>query len=59
MHASYGAIPQHLKLIYLTMSLMIKGSRQPNNDINVYLEPLFDDVLKLWNQGVNVQDEHM
>ena len=33
------------------MPLMIQGPKQPDNDIDVYLEPLVDDLLKLWEDN--------
>ena len=36
---------------YIMVPLMIKGPKQPGNDIDVYLEPLVDDLLKLWEDG--------
>jgi hypothetical protein len=41
---------------YLMMSMMISGPKQPGNDIDVYLAPLIEDLLKLWNEGVEVYD---
>ena len=38
------------------MSLMIQGPKQPDNDINIYLKPLVDDILKLWKDGVKIWD---
>ena len=41
------------------MPLLIQGTRQPGNDIDVYLRPLVDELLQLWaNPGVRVWDEH-
>jgi hypothetical protein len=41
------------------MSVLIQGPRQPSNDIDVYLRPLVDELLLLWNRsGVHVWDEH-
>ena len=39
------------------MPLLIQGPKQPENDIDVYLEPLVDDFMTLWNEGVRVWDE--
>jgi hypothetical protein len=38
------------------LSVLIPGPKQPGNDIDVYLEPLVQDVLKLWETGVEVWD---
>ncbi|XP_074283364.1 uncharacterized protein LOC141607913 [Silene latifolia] len=43
---------------YLMMSLLISGPRQPGNDIDVYLEPLIDDLKLLWDEGVEVYDAY-
>ena len=46
-----------IKRKYIMMSMMIAGSRQPRNDIDVYLEPLIEDLRKLWwVEGVDVYD---
>ncbi|KAK9286695.1 hypothetical protein L1049_015098 [Liquidambar formosana] len=40
----------------LMLTLLIPGPKQPGNDIDVYLEPLVDDLKELWNNGVEVYD---
>jgi hypothetical protein len=41
------------------MPLLIQGPKQPGNDIDVYLSPLVDELLLLWNStGVQVSDEY-
>ena len=47
-----------MKRTYIMMPLLIQGPKQPGNDIDVYLEPLVDDLMKLWNDGVKVWDEY-
>ena len=47
-----------MKRTYIMMPLLIQGPKQPGNDIDVYLEPLVDDLMKLWNDGVRVWDEY-
>ena len=37
------------------LSMLIPGPKQPGNDIDIYLEPLIDELLKLWN-GVYTYD---
>jgi hypothetical protein len=32
--------------------------KQPGNDIDMYLEPLVDDLMTLWHDGVRVWDEY-
>ncbi|GJS88485.1 hypothetical protein Tco_0771121 [Tanacetum coccineum] len=34
------------------------GPKQPGNDIDVYLESLIDDVIDLWDKGVEVYDAY-
>ena len=38
------------------LTLLIPGPKQPGNDIDVFLEPLIDDLIELWNNGVQVYD---
>ena len=45
-----------MKRKYLMMPLLISGPKQPGNDIDVYLAPLFEDLNKLWRDGVSVYD---
>ncbi|XP_062024123.1 uncharacterized protein LOC133740203 isoform X2 [Rosa rugosa] len=40
----------------LMLTLLIPGPKQPGNDIDVYLEPLIDDLNELWLNGVSVYD---
>ena len=41
------------------MPVLIQGPKQPGNDIDVYLRPLIDELLILWNkEGVRVWDEY-
>ena len=41
------------------MPVLIQGPKQPGNDIDVYLRPLVEEILQLWNgNGVRVWDEH-
>ncbi|XP_074299858.1 uncharacterized protein LOC141631031 [Silene latifolia] len=45
-----------MKRKYLMLSLLIQRPKQPRNDIDVYLEPLIDDLKLLWDEGVMVYD---
>ncbi|CAM8880492.1 unnamed protein product [Rhodiola kirilowii] len=45
-----------MKHRYMMLSLLISGSRQPRNDIDVYLPPLIDDLKLLWDEGVRTYD---
>ena len=47
-----------MKRKYIMMPLLIQGPRQPGNDIDVHLRPLFDDLLILWNDGAHVWDAY-
>lgn len=40
-------------------AILIQGPKQPGNDIDVYLRPLVEELLQLWNgNGVRTWDEH-
>ena len=42
------------------MPVLIQGPKQPENHIDVYLRPLVEELLQLWNGiGVREWDEHM
>ncbi|XP_056686007.1 uncharacterized protein [Spinacia oleracea] len=43
---------------YITLSLLIPGPKSPGNDINVFLEPLIDELQELWEVGVKTYDSH-
>ena len=45
-----------MKCKYMMLCMMISGPKQPENDINVYLNPLIEDLKLLWNDGVDVFD---
>ena len=40
------------------MPLLIQGPRQPRNDIDVFLQPLIEELLQLWMKGERVWDEY-
>ncbi|KAL6658573.1 hypothetical protein ACP70R_004159 [Stipagrostis hirtigluma subsp. patula] len=42
---------------YLMLAILIQGPKQPGNDIDVFLEPLLEDMATLWNDGVRMWDE--
>src|SRR6266542_1852715 len=46
-----------MKRKYPMLSILIQGPKQPGNDIDVFLEPLLEDMAKLWNDGELVWDE--
>jgi hypothetical protein len=39
------------KRMYLMLSILIQGPKQAGIDIDVFLEPLMEDMMKLWNEG--------
>ncbi|CAL2247557.1 unnamed protein product [Prunus armeniaca] len=41
------------------ITLLISGPKQPRNDIDVYLEPLIDDLKSLWDRIRGVYDAHI
>jgi hypothetical protein len=43
---------------YLMLSILIQGSKQVVIDIDVFLEPLMEDMAKLWNEGVCMWDQY-
>jgi hypothetical protein len=48
-----------MKQKFIMMSVLIQGPKQPGNDIDVYLRPLVEELLLLWNNiGVCVWDEY-
>ena len=40
------------------LSLLIPGPQQPGNSIDVYLEPLIEDLNHLWSSGELVYDAY-
>lgn len=47
-----------MKQPYNILSLLIPGKHSPGNDIDVYLEPLIDELKLLWDDGVKTYDAH-
>ena len=45
-----------MKSEYSILSLLIPGSRSPGNDIDIYLQPLIDELKLLWESGVETYD---
>jgi hypothetical protein len=43
---------------YLMLSILIQGPKQAGININVFLEPLMEDMAKLWNEGVRMWDKY-
>jgi hypothetical protein len=46
------------KRMYLILSILIQGLKQVGIDIDVFLEPLIEDMAKLWNEGVRMWDQY-
>ncbi|XP_062118192.1 uncharacterized protein LOC133831793 [Humulus lupulus] len=40
----------------ILLSMLIPGPKQPGNNIDIYLEPLVEDLKLLWNEGVDAHD---
>ncbi|XP_056688671.1 uncharacterized protein [Spinacia oleracea] len=47
-----------MKRMYMMLSTLISGPKQPGHDIDVYLAPLVEDLKLLWESGVEVFDAH-
>ncbi|CAL9012893.1 unnamed protein product [Prunus brigantina] len=48
-----------MKRKFMILTLLISGPKQPGNDIDVYLEPLIDDLKSLWDGIRGVYDAHI
>ncbi|KAI5324963.1 hypothetical protein L3X38_034036 [Prunus dulcis] len=48
----------YMKRKFMMLTLLISGPKQPGNDIDVYLEPLIDDLKSLWVGIRGVYDAH-
>ncbi|XP_062019453.1 uncharacterized protein LOC133736031 [Rosa rugosa] len=47
-----------MKRKFMMLSLLVSGPKQPGNDIDIYLEPLIDDLRTLWDGVNDVYDAH-
>ena len=48
-----------MKRKFIMMPVLMQGPKQPGNDIDVYLRPLVEELLQLWNgNSVRVWDVH-
>lgn len=47
-----------MKRKFMMLTLLISGPSQPGNDIDVYLEPLIDDLKTLWDEGIEAYDAY-
>jgi hypothetical protein len=43
---------------YLMLSILIQGSKETDIDIDVFQEPLMENIAKLWNEGVQMWDQY-
>jgi hypothetical protein len=41
---------------YIMLTILIQGPKSAGVDIDVFLEPLMEDMTKLWNEGVIIWD---
>ena len=46
------------ELSYMFLTCLISGPHNPKNKIDVYLQPLIDELQTLWNEGVDTYDVH-
>ena len=44
---------------YLLLTILISGPVQPGVDMDVFLEPLMEEMKMLWIQGVEMVDEYL
>jgi len=47
-----------MKRSFCLLSLLIPGPKQPGNDIDVYLEPLVNELKLTWDEGERTYDAH-
>jgi hypothetical protein len=40
------------------LSILIQGPKQAGIDIDMFLEPLMEDMTKLWNEGVRMWNQY-
>lgn len=48
-----------MKMNYIMLTLLISGPKQPENEIDVYLEHLVDNLKLLWATGIKVFYAHL
>ena len=44
---------------YLQLSILIQGPKHPGIDIDIFLEPLMQEMETLWKEGINIVDGFM
>ncbi|XP_043699950.1 uncharacterized protein LOC122650616 [Telopea speciosissima] len=47
-----------MKAPNMILTLLIPGPKQPGNDIDIYLQPLIDELKTLWDTGVETYDAY-
>ncbi|XP_050225594.2 uncharacterized protein LOC126675059 [Mercurialis annua] len=47
-----------MKAEYSMLSLLIPGPKSPGMDIDVFLQPLIDELKQLWEEGIETYDAH-
>ncbi|XP_040994337.1 uncharacterized protein LOC121240879 [Juglans microcarpa x Juglans regia] len=47
-----------MKEQFFIMSLIIPGPKSPGNDIDIYLQPLVDELNEIWENGVHTYDAY-
>ena len=57
-HPSFALKPHwmFMKQTFFMLSLLILGPTAPRNDIDIYLQPLIDELNDLWHVGVETYD---
>ncbi|KAL8122564.1 hypothetical protein AgCh_019051 [Apium graveolens] len=45
-----------MKRKYIMLTLLIPGPKEPGNNIDIYLQPLIEDLKLLWDEGERVYD---
>jgi hypothetical protein len=40
------------------LSILIQGPKEQGINIDVFMEPLMEDMVKLWNEGVHMWDHY-
>jgi hypothetical protein len=43
---------------FLLLTILIQGTKKPGIDIDVFLEPLMEEMEKFWKHGVKMWDEY-
>ena len=53
-------LPPHMCMTrpYMFLSYVIPGPNNPKSKIDVYLQPLIDELKRLWNEGIHTYDVH-